>query len=887
MIYRTHISLDGDWLFQVDPENHSDWQTITAWRTASVPLPWQAQFDDLRHYRGAAWYRRQFDLAEAPAGSAILHFGAVDYQATVWLNGQQVGEHEGGYLPFEFEIAPLLQAGHNEVVVKVIDPDDNRDSWPDYPFSEIPHGKQSWYGPIGGIWQNVWLEFRFQHHLHSLRLTPDANTGLMTCTVKLNALPAAKATQIHLQVADPAGKIVAEHQLADTTEGYIQLEPSDLALWSHHTPNLYTVTATLWLDGRPVDQLSQSCGFRTVEARDGRIYLNGQPIYLRGVLDQAYYPETIYTPPSLAFLEEQLRQAKSLGLNCLRCHIKIEDPRYYEVADRLGMLIWTEIPNWDRLSPQAAARAKETFRQMVERDWHHPSIVAWTLINENWGTDLVHNPEHRRWLAEFYQEAKTLDPTRLIVDNSACCDNFHVAGDLDDFHHYRAIPDHLAEWDGWVAAFASRPDWAWARDYSQHRRADLPLIVSEFGNWGLPHPDNLREQGREPWWFETGSDRNEGIVYPHGFRERFEALRLEQVFGSFDEFIAAHQRHMALSLAYEIASMRLHPAIGGYVITEFTDVHWECNGLLDMQRHVKQHLDNFVAINQDRAVVIRPSRWSGRPGEALPVNIQAFDLVGPGQGGQLRWQAGSATGVISLPGAVVEIVLPGHEPAGLLAIQAQWQAGDGTLLAQNQVEVAYAQPVISPQKLHVVDDLELAQTLKDLGYTVVDDPNTQAAVLISRQYPADLPRAMQQGKSFLLLLGPGTTSPENGIRTVGRVVARAGSLWQGDWATSFSWLRKNGAFAALPGSPLLGLAYAEMMPEAVITDLPEEILQEHSWAGLALGWLHKTTSLLIETSSEQGRCVATTFKLTSATLSNNVLAQNLFSGILDSFFVLK
>src|SRR5262245_20381048 len=118
MTYRTHISLDGDWQFQIDPENHPDWQSITSWRTASVPLPWQAQFDDLRQYRGVAWYRRQFHLDEAPSGSAILHFGAVDYHATVWLNGQPVGEHEGGYLPFEFDLGPLLQAGSNEVVVK-------------------------------------------------------------------------------------------------------------------------------------------------------------------------------------------------------------------------------------------------------------------------------------------------------------------------------------------------------------------------------------------------------------------------------------------------------------------------------------------------------------------------------------------------------------------------------------------------------------------------------------------------------------------------------------------------------------------------------------------------------------------------------------------------
>jgi beta-galactosidase/beta-glucuronidase len=270
-----------------------------------------------------------------------------------------------------------------------------------------------------------------------------------------------------------------------------------------------------------LDEIEEWCGFRTVEAREGRIYLNGRPIYLRGALDQAYYPETIYTPPSLEKLEGQFRQAKALGFNCLRCHIKIEDPRYYALADRLGLLIWAELPNWMHLSPAAAARAEATFAAMVERDWNHPSIIAWTLINEDWGTDLVSNDEHRQWLLAFFQQAKALDPTRLIVDNSPCHPNAHVISELEDYHHYRVIPDNAAAWTRWVADFAARPDWAWFADYAHLRRADAPLIVSEFGNWGLPDPAQLLEDGAEPWWFDAGTRwfRGQGrasfALWPH------------------------------------------------------------------------------------------------------------------------------------------------------------------------------------------------------------------------------------------------------------------------------------------------------------------------------------------------------------------------------------
>ena len=265
-----------------------------------------------------------------------------------------------------------------------------------------------------------------------------------------------------------------------------------------NSPSLYTVDATLTIDGQAAHTVRKVCGFRTVEARDGRIYLNGEPIYLRGMLDQGYYPETIYTPPSLELLEEQAQTAKALGFNCLRIHIKVEDPRYYDVADRLGLLVWTEIPNWALLTDAAAKRARQTFEGIVARDGHHPSIIAWTLINENWGTDLTRNPTHRRWLADFYRAAKVLDPTRLVVDNSACCDNAHVASDLEDFHHYRAIPDHAQGWDEWVAGFAGRPDWSWYPDFAHERRADLPLLVSEFGNWGLPDPEEIREGDASP-----------------------------------------------------------------------------------------------------------------------------------------------------------------------------------------------------------------------------------------------------------------------------------------------------------------------------------------------------------------------------------------------------
>ncbi len=247
MSSRQRFSLDGQWQFQFDAANCSmqaEMPVTGHWREAIVPLPWQAQFDDLRHSSGTGWYRRTFSFDAQPTGAVILHFGAVDYHAAVWVNGQKIGEHEGGYLPFEFDVAALLHAGENELVVRAIDPSSNRDCWPDFPFSEVPHGKQSWYGPIGGIWQSVWLETRSSVHLHSLRLTPNATTGALEIATQFYGTPS-RAAQIQVQVCGPDGGAVAQTTLDPSGTGVVQLPLATLALWSPASPALYTVNANV------------------------------------------------------------------------------------------------------------------------------------------------------------------------------------------------------------------------------------------------------------------------------------------------------------------------------------------------------------------------------------------------------------------------------------------------------------------------------------------------------------------------------------------------------------------------------------------------------------------------------------------------------------------
>ncbi|HYN90167.1 MAG TPA: glycoside hydrolase family 2 TIM barrel-domain containing protein, partial [Ardenticatenaceae bacterium] len=581
---RSRTSLDVHWDFFIDPEEHLHPESLDrdgTRRTIRVPGPWQAQADDLRLYTGVAWYRLSFD---APAlgtrqrapdfePTYILHFGAVDYHARVWLNGERVGEHEGGYLPFELPLDDSLRLeGGNQLVVRVLDPGDDASRTPQVPFAEIPHGKQSWYGPVGGIWQSSYIEVRHAVHITRLQVTPDVAGERAHVSVRLNR-PATEAMGLILTANDPLDRVTRHVFSVAVGEERVELAipiPGPM-LWDTHSPHLYRLEATLTNsddDRLPLDRLTSHFGMRTIATSDdGHLVLNGRVLYLRGALDQDYYPEMIYTPFSDAELDDQFAKAKHMGLNCLRTHIKITDPRYYDAADRAGMLIWAELPNWENLTEAAKRRARETLTGMVERDWNHPSIVIWTIINEGWGVELAVNAEHRAWLAETYAYLKQLDPQRLVVGNSPCFANFHVVTDIEDFHNYYHIPDHYRAWRDWVQTFASRPPWTFAHAYKDHqaweefrrdpwnplprtvapevqRRGSEPMVVSEFGNWGLPDVERLREcyGGQEPWWFETGMEWGEGVVYPHGIERRFKVYHLDKVFETLSELAAASQR---------------------------------------------------------------------------------------------------------------------------------------------------------------------------------------------------------------------------------------------------------------------------------------------------------------------------------------------------------
>ena len=848
--------------------------------------------------------------------TAIIRFGAVSYFAEILLNGERIGAHEGGYLPFECVLPGILLAEENRIEVIVTQPDGDEKKHPEFPFAEIPHGKQSWYGGLGGIWQSVALEARDTRHVVASRIRTDLVTGAVSVEADLSRFLCATLVA---EIAGPDGVVTATAETAFSAgSAYLEATVPDVRAWSPDHPNLYRLTLHLKLGGEVVDTVGESFGFRSFESRGGHFYLNGEPFYMRGALDQDYYPEGICTPPSTEFLEDQLRKAKALGLNLLRCHIKVPDPRYYEVADRLGMLVWTEIPNVEIFSEKSAARMKSTMEGILARDRNHPSIVAWTILNEDWGTRLREAPDQRQWLVRIFDWLKEADPTRLVVDNSPCAPNYHVKTDINDFHYYRSVPERRGEWDLLTEQFAAAADWTFTPHGDAIRTGEEPLVVSEFGVWGMPHLAALRgKDGSDPWWFAAGVLWGDGAANPQGVEGRFRAFRLDRVFGSFEAFVDSAQWYQFANLKYEIEVLRSHASIAGYVVTELADTQWEANGLMDMERNPRPFADRFAEINSDIVIVPGMDRWAWWSGEEL----QIAPLIAAGgkavsEGAMLEWRLEGAdlAGTIQAPAvkplavaacAGFSIRLPDIERAGMFDLHLRLIGGEGTVLAVNRVSLALhpRRALDVERESFACDDALLVERLVALGYRRAAEDSAQ--IFITRRLDLRRIQRIERGQRVLLLAerGDGYVRADAAPREQPHIpivdetpgipsqpyftfpgyalVNRDNTIWRGDWVTNFSWLKRAGPFAGLPGGPMLDLTFDRVVPRAVMSGFRPWEFDGRIHGGVVVGWVHKPVATIIEKPHGKGILVASTFRLAEDAPGADPTATALLDGLIN------
>ncbi|HKG57982.1 MAG TPA: glycoside hydrolase family 2 TIM barrel-domain containing protein [Candidatus Limnocylindrales bacterium] len=906
---RATLSLDGEWQFIADPERLYRADDLPSGESIHVPGCWEAQVS--RPYRIiTAWYRRSFDLPPDWQGSrVVLRFGAVMYSCIVFLNGREIGRHEGGYTAIELDADGAVRYDEpNDLVVRVVNPLNGIEEYPafsveevllaqefepDLPLSEAPHGKQTWYSSQSGLWQSVSIDRRPVTSVRSVRVRPDVPGGAADIRWSLDGAGADPAPDaLHLTVLDPDGAQVGAEtvELRGSSSGSIGIPIPEARLWDIGQPNLYRVEARLLRGNEVTDELGVRFGMRQIETRDGRILLNGRAIYLLGALDQDLYPDTISTPPSREYLDEQVRLAQEMGLNLLRCHIKVPDPAYLDAADEAGILVWCELPNWTKFSTTSASRGRNTLERMVETLDNHPSIVIWTIINEDWGTQLRYEARDRHWLREMYDWLKALDPSRLVVDNSACetpqTPNFHLRTDLADFHAYFLPPDNAVRWRNMIEDFSRRPNWLWSPHGDAEPRGDEPLVLSEFGSWGLPRLDRLiQHHRREPWWFRTGRH----YYRPTGLGRRFVNYGLDRIWPTVDDLAEATQWHQFDGLQYEIGQLRRHDSVQGYVITELTDAYWEANGLLDAMRGPKAYHSRLAALNAPDVLVADLSRRDLCSAEPLRGEVY-LSSYGPTTGsGRVTWEL---------------LISDGQRVAGELAVES-WPEGGATSVGwidadiPDVTDVCDAQLILrafdsdgrqrafdemrlavlpfssrrttQPVDIAVHDPLDIwgvAGRVRALGHNVV--PESRDALVIATEITDRLRAHLDAGGRALVLVRNRSAIPDDHdlTRRIAihlRRLPHSGwpgqrSPWEGDWVTSWSWIDH----AALPGLPArnpLDFAYEEVLPDHVLLGYDPVRHRDEVPAGMFVGWVHAPAAVVWSFRQGRGAVTVTTFRV--------------------------
>ena len=479
----TWLNLNGSWDFKFDSENAGLKQNWQNGQTGfpleiNVPFSWGSKLSGVEDKADIGWYSRKITIPTDWLGNKVfLIIGACDWTTTVWLDGNKLGEHRGGYTPFEFDLTAFTNPGKEQTLVIRVD---------DTPLPFKLEGKQG-YGRAAGIWQTIYLEARPSVFIDYIHFTPNIDKDQVAVSVKLNQ---AAASPMSIKLVSKDGKINVQEKVdagKDIVDFKFNIDSP--RLWSLDDPYLYELDVSL--QGQNIeDNISTYFGMRkmSVEKLPGTkipyIALNNKPVYLQTSLDQAYHPDGYYTFPSDQFMKDEILRSRRLGLNGQRIHVKIGIPRKLYWADKLGMLIMADVPNsWGEPDEDMRNETEYALRQMIKRDYNHPAIFSWVLFNETWGlrTDKKYLPETKEWVKEMYKLAKKLDDTRLVEDNSANKKD-HIVTDINSWHAY--LPGF--NWKGHLDQIEidtfTGSKWNFAEGYKQ---AHQPNFNSECGNvWG-------------------------------------------------------------------------------------------------------------------------------------------------------------------------------------------------------------------------------------------------------------------------------------------------------------------------------------------------------------------------------------------------------------------
>ncbi len=576
---KTWTSLDGVWRFAFDgtgrpesgPPRGKEW-------THQILVPFAPEcaksgIEDTGFHPGV-WYERDFDAPPGDGDTRVfLHFGAVDYRARVWVNGRFVGSHQGGHTPFCFDITSVLRTDGRQTVT-VHAEDDPLDL-------AKPRGKQDWqlephsiwYPRTTGIWQTVWLERTPATYIEQIRWTPYLERWEIGCEIFVCGAPREDLkvrvtlfTRDQVLVDDTYTVIAREvHRRIALSDPGIDDYRNKL-LWSPDCPHLIEARLELLGGGGEVlDTVFSYTALRSVGLSRDRFMLNGRPCYLRMILDQGYWPDSLMTPPSTEAIQRDIALVKAMGFNGVRKHQKIEDPRFLHCADRMGLLVWEEMPSAYRFTHESVERIMAEWTEVIDRDYSHPCIAVWVPFNESWGVpDLPEKKTQQHCVQALYHLTHTLDPTRPVVGN----DGWEATTtDIVGIHDYDGSPRRLLERYGRRAdlsdVFLRRRPGGRVLTLDNHPHQGQPVILTEFGGIAI----KPRGPDSEVWGYTLSENGAE----------------LERRYSSL--LRAIHELEL----------------FSGFCYTQLTDTFQEANGLLDAARRPKFPLERIRAATRGGA----------------------------------------------------------------------------------------------------------------------------------------------------------------------------------------------------------------------------------------------------------------------------------------------
>jgi len=562
------LNLNGQWQFEIDNELTGDERGLATGHdlegTITVPFCPESRLSGVAHtdFMKQVWYRREFRVPREMTGQRLLlHFGAVDWHARVWVNGTLVGEHKGGYTPFACEITNQVRSGDNEVVVCARD--DTRSGL--QATGKQSHERDSYgcvYTRTTGIWQTVWLEAVGTTYLSDFCLVPDSDTGRVTFQGTVNG--PCEGVKLRLKALAGPRTVAHDEVPARGRSTLALLKVDDPHLWQPGKPYLYDLEIVLEKDGHDIDRVRSYFGFRKVHVDGFRMLINDKPVFQRLVLDQGFYPDGIYTAPSDEALRADIELSMAAGFNGARLHEKVFEPRLLYWADKLGYIVWGEYPDWgvDHDSAAAMGQVAMEWREVLHRDRNHPSIVGWCPLNETGGG------EGNAFAQALLAVTQSIDPTRPFLDASGYV-HLYPATDVYDSHNYDQSPESLASTYAMFRATGQDP---WNNNASDPRSAyrGQPYFVSEYGGTRF-----VEGEGQSEAW---------GYGSPTT---------------SLDAFI---ERYRGLTDA-----LLDNPYMFGFCYTQLTDVEQEQNGIYKYDRTPKYDPALVRAINEREAAYERES----------------------------------------------------------------------------------------------------------------------------------------------------------------------------------------------------------------------------------------------------------------------------------------